>query len=172
MNKFYLGGIALVITLVMIVGVMGANEEATGTATVTVNEFVDITLGGAVAITFGSLDPGTSDNAATGGAVTITIEPTTNIVTDTFLRGDDWSSPTTLAINNVKYGDNSALNATMSTAYAAANNGYFEDVACPCGGSAVVKNVYHWLNVPSGQQAGSYIATNIYFKTVSNGATP
>jgi len=161
--------IAAIMSLVLFGSVMA--EEQQTTATVTVTEFIDITLGGVTPINFGSGDPGTVDNQA-GGAVTTTIEPTTNVVTDTFLKGNDWTTPAALTINNVKYGDSTSANATMANAYAAADNGYFEDVPCPCGGSATVKSLDFWLSIPAGQQAGSYTGTNIFFKTVKDGVTP
>ena len=189
-----LGGIFL-FSLVLVVGfVMAAAEQTSTGATVTVNEFLDITLSGAVPIAFGSHNPGTSDNPAnpSGGvpqAVTITIESTTNVVTDTFLKGADWSSPAALDISEVLYDDDNQLFGTvdnsthettettlnpknLATTYAAANNGFFENEACPCGGGATVKDVHFWLSIPAGQQAGAYTATTINIKTVTNGVTP
>ena len=170
-----LGGI-LLFSLVLVVGfVMAVAVEETSTdATVTVNEFLDITIGGTVPIAFGSNDPGTPDNPA-GGAVTITIESVTNVATDTFLKGADWKSPTTLAISNVKYSVHNIVNGSavnMTTAYAAANAGFFENVDCPCGGSAVEKSVFFYLSIPAGQEAGTYTATIINIKTVKDGTTP
>ena len=171
-----------------------AAEEQT-TALVTINEFIDITLGGSLPVDFKSLDPGSNNNPSnpagnlTPAAVTITIEATTNVITDTFLKGSDWTSPDTLAITNVLYDDDqkfsgssdSAIEETvetglaernLATTYGAANTGFFEDEACPCGGSASVKSVSFWLSVPAGQLAGTYTDTNIFFKTVTNGVTP
>ena len=197
-----LGGILLFsLVLVGVVMAVATPEEVSAGASVTVNEFLDITISGVTPIAFSSVNPGTSDNPA-GGAVTITIQSTTNVVTDTFLKGADWSSPVALAINNVKYDDDNQLgeclsltpegactvvascewvssvcqekldSTTMSTAYGAADTGYFEDVPCPCGGSAAVKSISFWLSIPAGQQAGTYTPTTIFFKTVSNGETP
>ena len=181
--------IAAIMSLVLVGSVMAVPatpEQVQTTAAVTVNEFLDITIGGVTPVNFQSVDPGVNDTPANPDgdnapqAVTITIEATTNVVTDTFLKGVDWTGPATLAISNVEIDDDGNLtgseigetNTTLTTTYAAANNGFFEDVACPCGGSAVVKSVYFWLTVPVGQLAGSYISTNIFFKTVTDGVTP
>ena len=163
--------IAAIMSLVIVSFVMAAGEEASSGAILTVNEFLDITIGGVTPIDFGANDPGTSDNQA-GGTVTITIQSTTNVVTDTFLKGNDWTSPVTLAISNVKYGNGTSANFTMANDYAAANNGYFENVACPCGVGTTVLSLDFWLTVPPGQQAGEYTNTSIFFKTVTNGVSP
>lgn len=190
-----LGGIFLFSLVLTVSLVMAALEEATAGATVTVNEFLDITLSGAVPIAFGTHDPGTNNNPANPDgnnapqAVTITIETTTNVVTDTFLKGNNWVTPAALAISNVLYdddekllgGSNDVVTETvettlipknLATTYTGANTGFFEDVACPCGSGASVKSVHFWLSVPAGQQAGAYTSTNIFFKTVTNGVAP
>jgi len=163
-----------IMSLVLMSFVTGVGEETSTGAVLTVNEFIDITLGGTIPINFGSDNPGTNDNPA-GGAVTVTIEATTNVDTDTFLKGDDWVTPAALAISNVKFDGDGAINANetnMATTYPAANNGLFENEVCPCGGAAKVKSVFFYLSIPAGQQAGTYTSTSIFFKTVTDGDTP
>jgi len=164
--------VGMFLVLASMPAVIGAAEEETSTtSTVTVNEFVDITLGGVLPIAFSSVDPGSSDNAA-GGAVTVTIESTTNIITDTYLKGDDWTTPAALAISNVEYDSDADISGAVAMANAYPGTPLFDAVACPCGASAAVNSAYFWLSVPAGQQAGTYTGTTIYFKTVKDGATP
>ncbi|MCH7562070.1 MAG: hypothetical protein IIC67_12065, partial [Thaumarchaeota archaeon] len=59
-----LGGILLFSLVLVGVVMVQAVDEANTDATVTVNEFLDITLSGAIPIAFSSTDPGTSDNPA------------------------------------------------------------------------------------------------------------
>ena len=185
--------IAAIMSLVLFVSVMAVEEQTT--AAVTVTEFVDTTIGGSIPVNFQSADPGSANNPSnpaanqTPAAVTITIEATTNIITDTFLRGNDWTTPAALAISNVLYDDDqqffgasdTAIEETvetglaernLATSYGAANTGFFENEPCPCGGAAKVRSAFFWLSIPPGQQAGAYTATSIFFKTVKDGVAP
>jgi len=178
--KIFLTIIAIMSLVLMSFAVFGAtSEEASASASVTVNTFVDITLtdtagGGFI---FGSLDPGTTNNkeaaqtdgnTSTTGAATITRETTSNVDVLIRLKGDDFTvGSDTLAVTNVDYDDDGGVDQgvdsgtytqeTLSTTYPS-GAGTNDPWATLTSGSPTVK-VWFWLDVPTAQAAGSYSST-------------
>jgi len=176
--------IAVIMVLAMASFAMAAlTEEASGAASVTVNEFVDITLtdtagGGFI---FGGKDPGTTNNkeaaqtdgnTSTTGAATITRETTSNVNVLIRLKGDDFTvGGDTLAVTNVDYDDDGGVDQgvdsgtytqeTLSTTYPS-DTGTNDPWATLTSGSPDVK-VWFWLDIPTSQAAGSY-TSNFFFE--------
>jgi hypothetical protein len=138
---------ALMLVATMVVPAMAAEEEVGTTASVSVNEFVNITLGGS--INFGSLTPPQSDVGATGQtdgnpAITITVEPETNVDIDISIKGA--INTGNLALSNWKY----------STTFGGAKTGLtgsYIEVYDTAGSSS---DFYHWIDVPAGTDSGSH----------------
>ncbi len=171
-NKYATASLTAIIATLLLLGIAFAVEVPT-TASVTVNEFVDVTITdlGSTGITFGSFDPGTTDNVASPNpAVDITVESPTNIDINVYLKGTDWTGPAalTLAATNVRYDDDAdlvgdsgnALIGTLTTAYPTSPG--WLTVTAPSGGVAVTTSVYHWLDIPAYQYAGAYTSTFTY----------
>jgi len=159
--------IASLIVAMMLVALMAAPLMAvSGTvpASVTVSEYISFTVtdNGAAGLQFGSLDPGTTDvpEAAQNGtgAVTLTVAAETNVNCDIEVKATDFTGAGTIAITNAKYGITSTLAA--ATAFAAANTYYTLDTSTALAAKTV--NVWHWLSIPSVQEAGSYSSTFTY----------
>ena len=93
MNKILISlGLALVLVVAMAAPAMAL--EDTQTASVTVNTYISATVtdAGSAGINFGSLDPGTSDNAeadqgAGAGAINLTVGSETNVVVKIGTKG-------------------------------------------------------------------------------------
>lgn len=147
-------------------------EESSAPASVTVNEFVDITLtdAGAAGFAFGSLDPGilnknetAQSDGANSPAATVTREITSNVNVLVRLQGADFTSGgNTLAVTNVSYDDDGAVDQGIDSGIYAQTN---LTITYPVGAWATLTsgspnvNVWFWLDVPSGQAAGSYSST-------------
>lgn len=149
------------------------SEEASASASVTVNTFVDITLTDAApsGFSFGSLDPGTTNNkeaAQTDGvsstlpAATVTRETTSNVDVKVRSKGTNFVvGANTLAVSNVKYDDDGAHTEGAETSLPVTNMATTYPVAAYAtltAGSPSVK-IWFWLNVPTGQAAGAYTST-------------
>jgi hypothetical protein len=141
---------------------------------------VDITLSN-VPISWGTLDPASENNLAQvnqGNPATVTVESTTNVNVDIYIKGTNWSdgSGHTIGVENCKYDDDNTLGETpaigqpentLKLSYpGTANSGYFENVTP---GSS--KTIYFWISIPLGQWAGTY-TNNVYIKAVKDGNTP
>ena len=150
--------VALMLVVTMAVPAM-AVEVGTG-ATVTVNEYINFTVTdyGSAGLDFGSLNPGTTDNAeANAPAVKLTVAAETNVDCDIEVKGTDFTYSTyTIAINNAKWDTDSVVTGAtaMSTAYVT--------ITTSTAGALTEQDVWHWLSIPSGQAAGSYSSTFTY----------
>ena len=122
-----------------------AAEEQPVTATVTVSEYMSITLAdsGDAGIQFGSVAPGTTDNPDvaqndTTPSVNITVELETNV-----------------DVNLTKWhtSNNTATATPLTTDYT-----NFATNVTP--GSSIA--LWHWLTIPAGQPAGGYNSTFSY----------
>jgi hypothetical protein len=147
--------LALVLVAVMVAPAMAAEDTDQVTASVTVGEFVNITLAGS--INFGSLTPPQSEVGAQGQAdgnpaITITVEPETNVNVDISIKGAIATG--SLALTNWLY----------STLY---NKSDINDLET--GYVEVYDNVgdgdydfYHWITVPDGTASGGHSVTVSY----------
>lgn len=164
--------VSLVIAM-MLVAVLAAPAMAvsdTVPASVTVSEYISFTVtdNGAAGLQFGSLDPGTTNEpeaAQNGtGAVTLTVAAETNVGCDIQVKATDFTYSTyTIAITYAKYGITSTLG--TATAFAAADTYYTLDTSTALAAKTV--DVWHWLSIPSVQEAGSYSSTFTYQATKS-----
>ena len=166
---------AILIVLTVIIALVLANsviaptsEEASASASVTVNEFVDITITdrGAAGINFGGLDPGTNNNPEAAqtvflGAINFTVQSTTNKnPVNVKLSGTDFSAVgnPNITISNVAADDDSTVDGgdgvnaaqiSLSTA--------FQTLKTLSPASS--QEIWYWLDVPSGQAAATYAST-------------
>jgi len=167
-----LGGMVL-LSLVLVVGfVMAVSEEASAGATVTVNEFVDISIvdTGTAGFSFGSQDPGTTNNKevdqidgsiSTTPAVKVKRETTSNVDVKVRLKGNDFNGgPGTIAVTKVAYNDDGVVDGSLVGLAQ-------KDLATTYPGTAYTTlatgnpelKVWFWLDVPTSQAAGSYTST-------------
>ncbi len=158
--------IALVLVAVMAVPVMAAEDSKP--ASVTVNEYISFTVTdpGAAGINFGSLDPSTPDSpevaqTTTTGAVTLSVAAETNVDCSIQTKGSgDFTAGThTIPLGNAKWDkDNDVTGATsMTTTYTT--------IDTSTAGTAKAVHVWHWLTIPSGQEAGDY-TTDFYYQAI------
>jgi len=158
--------IALAAMLVFKTSTMPAGYAATSvinatSASVTVNGVVDVLLQNAP-VTFGSLDSGIANSAATNNPLNVTFTGNTNVNVETYINGSNFTATAGFfAIGNMSYNvTNSSTgyaNTTCSTArcrYTIAPRFVFNETA-PLG---VPKNasIYHYIDVPSGQAPDTY----------------
>ena len=135
--------IALMLVAVLALPAM-ADESGTVTASVTVTEYKSITITdeAPTGITFGSLNPDTSDNPdltttpmdASHPSVTVSVDSGTNVVVDLKVSGTDFSG--TFAVSNAKY---SLTYVGAKTAMSTTPTEFAADVSA--GGSQMV---WHW----------------------------
>ena len=151
------------------------SEEENTTSSVTVSTVVDITLSN-VPIAWGTKAPGTENNLANtnaGNPATVTVESTTNVNVDIYIKGTNWSDGAghTITVDKCHYDNDNVAGGTkwtaLTTSYATGpNQGFFEDVA-----PDTAKNTYWFIDIPSGQWAATY-TNSIYFKAVKDGTQP
>lgn len=146
--------VAITLLSVMVMPAMAAEEETSTTASVSVGEFVNITLGGS--INFGSITPPVTGQGATGQvdgtpAITVTVEPETNVNVDISIKGAIATG--TLALSNWKY------SSTFAGAKTALTGSYFEVYDNVGDGTQAF---YHWIDVPAGTTSGSHTVTVNY----------
>jgi hypothetical protein len=136
--------IAVIITLFLVPHVMAVEEAIS--ASVTINEFIDVTL------------TDTGDSGFSFGDV----EPATTINVDIYHRGDDYAKGTDeISIDNMKWNEiNSPGDSITSTYSLIMGNIGIGDY-----------DIYYWLDIPSAQYAGNY-NTTIYIKAVETGISP
>ena len=148
--------VSLMLVAVLAIPVMAADEQSTE-ASVTVGEYVSISLSGGIA--FPASNPGDEDVAATTSpAVTITIEEETNVSVDIGIKGDNADG---IAVGNWKYCDTAggtklALDTTYAVVYTNQGDGAYD--------------FYHWVSIPSDTAAGTY-HLDVYYKAVKTGGT-
>lgn len=153
--------LSLMLVAIMAVPAIAANEQSVG-ASVTVGELVSITLTGS--INFGTLSPGTTEQGANGQsngnpAISITVEPETNVNVDIGIKGAITTGD--LALSNWLYsmtfaGTKAGLTASYVKAYDNVGDG--------------VNAFYHWITVPLGTTAGDH-AISVSYKAVKNGTS-
>lgn len=169
MKSRIVAALVVVTMLVAFSAIPAAAVEDSVDADVVVTEYVSfsVTDSGNDGVQFGSLNPGTTDSpdlAQNGtGAVTLTVGNETNVAVGIYLKGDDFlAGAYSLAVSNVKYDDDATVGGTdtglaegtMPTTYGSAWT------TVPAGGGTI--QVYHWISVPSNQEAGSYHSTFYY----------
>lgn len=157
--------VSLVIALVL-VAVLAAPAmavEQTAPASVTVNEFISITLEdpGDAGINFGNVNPpatGTTtygDVAQSDGtpAVGVTVDTGTNVDVDISIKGALTSG--TLTLSNWKYSLTFAgAKTSIPAAYGTAD---YTNVTAD-----TTESYYHWVDIPAGTAAGSHQITVTY----------
>jgi len=157
--------VVLALVAVMAVPAMAAEEQNLG-ASVSVNEFISITLTDTspTGITFGSVNDGSTDNpdtaqSETTPAVSVNVASETNVDVDLGIKGDE---VTGLPLSNWKYSTTYAgTKSGLTTSYVA-----FDTNVSPGASS----DLWHWLDVPDGTTAGSY-NTNFYYKAIATGGS-
>lgn len=156
--------LAVALTLAIAVPAM-ATSSWDRPASVTVNTYISATIAdpGTASINFGSLNPGTTNNAeveqgAGNGAVTVTVAAETNVncKIGTKASGDFTYLTNTIPLDpNATWADsNGGTKTTMTTSYA--------QVATSTAGTQKVQGVWHWLTVPTNTVPGTYTTTYSY----------
>ena len=113
-------------------------------------------------IQFGAINPGEGNQPADWGGplgtVTLTVGSETNVSVNVRLKGTDFTGPGTIDIGNVKY-DNDAdpAGANILTI----NYVLWYTVTPPLA-SDDVRQVYHWISISGGIEAGVYTSTFYY----------
>jgi hypothetical protein len=113
-----------------------------------------------IPIELGSLNPGTTDYAAT--PVVVTIYASTNVAWNLSVRGSgDFSGPALLALGNLEFGNTSTnVIYDMTTSYQGPE--LFADwVNQPAPSVDTNRTIYFEINIPAGQVAGDY-STQVY----------
>lgn len=166
------GSMAVLMLLFLSLQTVAVEVEQATTASVTVNEYISVTLSNAP-ILFGSLNPGVVDqtaNVGNGYPMTVQVDSVTNVVTNLSLRGTDFTGAGTFGVGNLSFSNSSsAATATdMATTYAGpAIYSNFDAIPAPLGGPAQTRDVYFWIDVPSGQTAGAY-ASDVYINVAKD----
>lgn len=141
-----LGIMVLVLTLV---GWAIAVEQSTS-ATVTVNEFISVSLTSGYPVTFGSVDPSVTTDA-TNDPLVVTVGSETNVNYNITTK--------TNQTNFVSGGNTFAVGAmTQSTTDEGGETAYTTTAATVYGNQAVpaAKSIYHEITVPAATPAGNY----------------
>ncbi|VVB73824.1 Uncharacterised protein [uncultured archaeon] len=143
-------------------------------ASASVNSYVDTSISGGTSITFGALDPGTSNNYATSAVTVITNTGNSNTAVDVYVQSTNLTNTTfVIPVGNLKVSkDNSTAWASLVNSpdwlasNVSADNGYYENVA-----KLGTADFYFKLDVPVAQEAADYTGT-ITIKSVKNGQAP
>ncbi len=124
-------------------------------------------------VTFGSLDPGTADTAASNNPVRLTNTANSNTAVDVYLNGTNMTSGANqINSSNISVwtantvASSRVFNASTYFNSTSANTGFIENLAI-----SGTTDFYFWLDVDSGQTAGSYTGT-MQIRVVADGATP
>jgi len=153
--------VALMLVVTMAVPAMAAVEVGKG-ATVTVNEYISFTVTdpGDSGLNWGDLDPGETDQPEvaqiSSGAVTLTVAAETNVGCDIEVKGTDFTGAGTIDISNAKWDTDSDVSGAtaMTTDYVT--------ITTSTALALTEQDVWHWLSIPSAQEAGSYSSTFYY----------
>jgi hypothetical protein len=164
MNKYkYIFGL---IALFGILAIFALNPQPvnayTGitTATATVVDTISVTLSyndSGTAITFGSLNSGTTNNPATNYLI-IHMDAVTNVATDINQSASDFNHSTDIiAVSNLGVSYDSTLGdaVPMTTSYPSTTP--FSDWTNIASGTS--KSAHYWLTIPNAQPAGDYQST-------------
>ncbi len=132
-----------------------ASDSDTTTASVTINEFISITLVDGFPITLGSLNPGTTNSSASTNPSNITIGGETNVVYNITINATDHFNSTEeyiIGIGNFTFVSNEFIqnNLVLLT-----EELLYEDEGCPCGTAVTNNSIWFYLDVPAGQLASS-----------------
>ncbi len=129
--------------------------------------FISITVSG-YPINFGNLNPGTSDNLASG-TYSVTIDSSTNVNVDLYEKGTDFSvGGNSFAVSNLKWYNSNNLGSAFTM-----GNEFIKDhdVISNIAKDTVVP-MYYWLSIPAGQPAGENYQSQITIKAVKTGTSP
>lgn len=160
---------SIVILILANFAIGATSEVASASASVTVNQFVDITLTDAApgGFSFGG-DPGTANNAEASQdgvtpAATVTREATSNVDVNVRLKGTDFTGAAgTIAVINVAYDDDGLVDELPGEPSLAQNDMTTDypgaAYATLTSGSPSVK-IWFWLDISSRQAAGNYAST-------------
>ncbi|MFQ5531339.1 MAG: hypothetical protein ACE5ES_01860 [Candidatus Nanoarchaeia archaeon] len=153
-TEFIFGILALSL-LFGITGFVLAQTTQSTTASVTVNEFLSVTLSNAP-VTFSSMDPGETQNASVGNGFPLnaTIGSETNVNTNVTTETNQTnfaSGSNTFSVSNMVWEDVVFNSTETGTAYSTSP-------ATVCSGLSANGNcgIYHQVSVPSAQAAGTY----------------
>ena len=159
MKKVFVSLVASV-ALVAVMAVPAMAVEENRTATVTVKEFVSVTITdpGAAGLQFGELDPGAvKAEEANKPAINIAAAAENNGDAEVFLKGTDFaSSGNNFGVGNAFYHDSDASG--DATAMTSDYPGTAWKTLAPAGSV----DIYHWLSIPVGQEPGAYESTFTY----------
>jgi len=155
------------VALIALTAVPAMAVEQTQPASVTVSTYISATItdAGDAGINFGSLDPGDTDQleiAATNttGAINITVAAETNVACKigTSGSGDFVYNSYNFPLSNAKWDtDFEVADATAMT------TSYVQIGTDTSPGTVRSQEVWHWITIPSGQEAGIY-TTDFYYK--------
>ncbi len=171
MKKKVLVFIISLLILTSVIGLVMAATQQQTTATVSVNEYIDISItpcagGGALSISYGDQDPGATNvkpvdcNDATDGDLKVTVEATTNTPVTVEISGTDYDGPdpSVIAIEQTEYAKDQA----MTTPVTFTENPTTTTVWTSMGGagSVAIDDLWFELDIPSSfLKAGAYPST-------------
>ncbi len=165
--------IVLVLGILLVSLANGVTDEKSAAASVTVNQFISITLvdRGAAGFSFGSLNPGAvnkNETAQIDGvssittAANVTNDAVSNVNANITLKGTNFNTsvPDILSIVYVTYDDDGAVDEGAETLLAQANlTTAYPVVAYKVLAPDKSLALWFWLDVPSTQPAGTYAST-------------
>jgi hypothetical protein len=159
MEKYAVASFAAIISILLLVGVaLAASDTAGTTASVSVNEFLSVTITSGAPVTFGGLADNTANSQATNGPLVATIGSETNVVNidvRTSAANTDFCTDypicagDTFGVGNMEWSDASAGTYTPYTTSPV-------DVCTGKSAADPTCNVYHQISIPDNQIAGSY----------------
>ena len=139
-----------------------STNETEATASVTVNQYIDVTLYNTT-IEFGSLDPGATDTANSNNPLMVSVETTTNTQTNLTIKGTDFTDggSNVIGIGNMTYYNESSVGDSISVQTTYPSPPPFENwINIPDPTTAQEnRTIYFWINIPSSQPAASYSST-------------
>ncbi|RLG17447.1 hypothetical protein DRN62_01150 [Nanoarchaeota archaeon] len=145
-------------------------QTASTNASVTVKEFISVTLQEGYPINFPELNPGTSNQPASTNPSNLTIGAETNVgynitinATSNFV-GSGTAAGHSFLIGNMSF--NSTNITTLTPLQLNVDKKAYEWQDCPCG-TEHNRSIWYYISVPAGQIAGPYQA-NITIKVVKS----
>ncbi len=137
------------------------------TASVTVNEFISLTLQEGFPIQFGSLDPGVTNSSATTNPSNLTIGEETNVEFNITLNAtsnfESQSTGQSFGVGNMSF---ASTNATQTDFVLNNELKAYYWQSCPCG-NQVNKSIWLYLDIPAGQRAANDYQANLTIKATS-----
>ncbi len=159
MKKILVG----ILCLVLLTSIVGVVMAVGTTASVTVNQFLSVTLTSGSPVAFGSMNPGATE-AATNDPLVATIGSESNVDADVKTKADDTnfvcvSGLCTVDVDNFAVSNMEWENSLVSPTW----TDYTTSDATVC--SSVVASgtcdIYHQLTIPSSTQAAGTYSTGI-----------